>query len=208
MGHGIITRRGIDTSSATATSNKIIAPYTAFVNGVKLTGDVVDYSGSAVAGTPYNVDGSGNFGVRIPNSGVYSQNEIIYASASSIGIDAGKIIDGHSILGVTGTQSLYEEDDLEVVDLSGYSFIGKINDSSGVINTTGYSNVIIIGYPSSASQNAAFTITNSVNAPDSSSTLFDYRGDVGKSFVVKFTPFAGYPYIHTDTYSVLSVFIK
>lgn len=106
MGHGIITRRGIDTSSATATSNKIISPYTAFVNGVKLTGDVVDYSGGAVAGTPYNVDGSGNFGVRIPNSGVYSQNEVIYASAASVGLNADKIISGQSILGVNGTVSI------------------------------------------------------------------------------------------------------
>jgi len=204
MGHGIITRRGIDTSSATATSGKIVAPYTAFVNGEKITGGVVDYSGSAVAGTPYNVDGSGNFGVRIPNSGVYSQNEIIYAAASGVGINAEKIVDGHSILGVDGTQSLYEEDDLEVIDLTGYSLIGRSLGGNSAVNTSGYTKILVLG--SSTVTNPTVYIVSSTESPSASNILFSYIGTT--NFCIKFTPFPGNPYVRSNVGTDINVFGK
>lgn len=205
MGHGIITRRGIDTSSATATTNKIVAPYTAFVNGVKLTGDVVDYSGSAVAGTPYNVDGNGNFGVLIPNSGVYSQNEIVYASASSVGINAEKIIEGHSILGVTGTQSLYEEDDLEVLDLTGYNFVGKSNGGNPTaINVNSYTQLAVIG----SGPTPGFNVANSSSDTSSSAVLFRYNGDANKLFVVRMNKIPTHVYIQCPAGCDLVIFGK
>lgn len=85
-----------DTSDANATANQILATRTAYVNGVKITGDMPNrgaITGTISTLTPYTVpagfhDGSGTVGLD---------------STEAAKIIAGNIKSGVEILGVTGT---------------------------------------------------------------------------------------------------------
>lgn len=100
---------GIDPSTATATPEKVLAPYTFFAGGKEIqTGTMADYSGDPLAASA-STDGSNvNF---TPQSAGYvdatTDVQVAYAGvASAIGLTASVIMSGNTILGIEGTGGL------------------------------------------------------------------------------------------------------
>lgn len=99
---------GIDPSTATATPEKVLTPYTFFAGGEFIkTGIMEDYSGSPLAASA-SINGANVVfspqleGYVDPTTDV----KVPYADvASAIGLTADKIMSGNTILGVVGTGS-------------------------------------------------------------------------------------------------------
>lgn len=94
---------GVDTSDATATKNDITENKTAYVNGVKLTGSLKDYSDATAIATNVSNSTDGIF-VEVFGRAIY--NKIGVSSdkiAEAIGLKAEIIKKGQTILGITGT---------------------------------------------------------------------------------------------------------
>lgn len=98
---------GTNTSDATASAADILSPKTAYISSGKVTGSMVDRSGT----TQHTAGGADtqNSGLRfnIPNNGYYNTSNKIFRSnanvANDIGLTASKIVSGNTILGIAGT---------------------------------------------------------------------------------------------------------
>ena len=98
---------GTYTSDATATATQILASQTAYVNGNKVTGTMVNKASSNTSATASLDTTNSRVRLKIPANGYYDTNAYVYttyaAMASAIGLTADKIAAGNTILGITGT---------------------------------------------------------------------------------------------------------
>ena len=98
---------GTYTSDATATAAQILASQTAYVNGNKVTGTMVNKASSNTSATASLDTTNSRVRLKIPANGYYDTNAYVYttyaAMASAIGLTADKIAAGNTILGITGT---------------------------------------------------------------------------------------------------------
>lgn len=88
-------------ADATATEANVLAGSTFYAQGVKKTGTLPEKSHTP--GTVYSTDANGNFGIIVPERGIYPVGTILWYPASVAGITPEKILQGESILGVAGT---------------------------------------------------------------------------------------------------------
>lgn len=106
-GSGKVTANSLASqTSGTATAGQILSGKTAFVNGNKITGTIVDYGITNILTDTILVQDS-NVYFNIPNSGYYGATSDIYTTqsklAAAIGLTADKIVAGNTILGIAGT---------------------------------------------------------------------------------------------------------
>ena len=156
---------GIDTSDATATADDIIASKTAYVNGEKITGNIVRYNGTTY--TPTTED-------ELFPAGAYNSKIIVKGDANLL---PENIRQGVSIFNVEGTLSPYEDTDstatAENIE-SGYTAYVKGEQITGSLetgvqanllaNSTTYSNEGSVKYSKSTgmdslSQPSCFTVS-------------------------------------------------
>lgn len=104
---------GTDTTDANATRDDVVYPYTAYVNGVKLTGTIPEVGENNV----FNVDAdeAHEYENSVDITGVFEYDRLFRAGsnvnlvvnktllATAIGLKPEKIKRGESILGVIGT---------------------------------------------------------------------------------------------------------
>ena len=156
---------GIDTSDATATADDIIYEKTAYVNGEKITGNIVRYNGTTY--TPTTED-------ELFPAGAYNSKIIVKGDANLL---PENIRQGVSIFNVEGTLSPYEDTDstatAENIE-SGYTAYVKGEQITGSLetgvqanllaNSTTYSNEGSVKYSKSTgtdslSQPSCFTVS-------------------------------------------------
>ena len=124
---------GIDTSDATATADDIIYEKTAYVNGKKITGNIVRYNGTTY--TPTTED-------ERFFAGAYNSDIIVKGDANLL---PENIRQGVSIFNVEGTLSQYEDTDstatAENIE-SGYTAYVKGEQITGSLETGVQANLL------------------------------------------------------------------
>lgn len=193
---------GTDTSDATATASDILDSETAYAGGVKLTGTIPVYDSN----TQYTADVTQTFAADDTNSKIITSAMIQDAAfknglinlrvpynvvTNTIGLTAGKIKSGETILGITGSYSGIDTSDATatandiILDQTAYVNGSKI---TGVIGIASYittaANPIVSTYTSGDTIRITGTTDNPVRAcinPSTSTILEVDIDDLGSA---------------------------
>ena len=98
---------GIKTDDATAVSANILSGKTAYAKDVKITGTMANKSSTTTLATASVDSTNSRVCLKLPANGYYDTNAYLYVSysslASAIGLTADKIMQGNTVLGISGT---------------------------------------------------------------------------------------------------------